>query len=153
VSLSSFGREIAASRNVDAHAPRDGPDMSVRCLIVDDNHGFLETASRVLSDGGISVVGVATTTADALARARETQPDVALVDIVLGSESGFDLARQLADEARSAPLKVILISTHAAEDFADLIEASPAIGFLPKSQLSGAAIERIVAEGDGSQNR
>jgi DNA-binding NarL/FixJ family response regulator len=128
-------------------------DVSVRCLVVDDSPGFLETASKVLREGGISVVGVAGTSAEALALARETNPDIALVDIILGSESGLELARQLAAEADSARLKVILISTHSAEDFADLIAASPAIGFLSKARLSPAAVERLLAEADGGDDR
>jgi DNA-binding NarL/FixJ family response regulator len=127
--------------------------MSVRCLIVDDNQGFLETASRVLTDGGITVVGHAATSAEALARAQDTKPDVVLLDIMLGSESGLDLARQLAAETHLDPAKVILISTHTAEDFADLIAATPAIGFLPKSRLSAAAVEELLAEGSGGDDR
>jgi CheY-like chemotaxis protein len=127
--------------------------VSVRCLIVDDSPAFLETASRVLSDGGIAVVDVAATTAEALARARENEPDVVLVDLMLGSESGLDLARQIAEERHSGRTRVILISTHSAEDFADLIAATPAIGFLPKSRLSAGAIEQLLAEADGSENR
>jgi DNA-binding NarL/FixJ family response regulator len=118
-------------------------------MVVDDNPGFLETASKVLSRGGLTVVGSATTSADALARVRETQPDVVLVDILLGSESGLDLARQLAAESESQRTKVILIPTHSAEDFADLIAASPAIGFLPKSRLSSEAVEELLAERPG----
>ena len=119
-------------------------------MVVDDNPGFLETASTVLSRGGLTVVGSAATSVDALARVRETQPDVVLVDILLGSESGLDLARQL--EADSPGTKVILISTHSAEDFVDLIAASPAIGFLPKSRLSAGAVEELLAESDGSKD-
>ena len=47
----------------------------------------------------MTVVGVASTSADALRYAVELQPDVALVDIVLGDESGFDLAQQLVRRA------------------------------------------------------
>jgi DNA-binding NarL/FixJ family response regulator len=119
--------------------------MSVRCLIVDDNPGFLETASRVLTGGGMTVVGTAGTGAEALAKARETRPDIVLVDIMLASESGFDLAQQLVEELESS-VKVVLISTHSAEDFADLVEASPAIGFVPKSRLSASAVNDILSE-------
>jgi DNA-binding NarL/FixJ family response regulator len=122
-------------------------------MVVDDNPGFVEAASKVLSSGGLTVVGTAATSADALARARETEPDVVLVDIDLGPESGLDLARQLAAESDRHGTKVILISTHSAEDFADLITASPAIGFLPKSQLSGTAVEELLAESDSSDDR
>jgi DNA-binding NarL/FixJ family response regulator len=67
--------------------------MPLRCLIVDDNAQFME-ASRILLEGqGVSVVGVAMTAAEGLRGAEELQPDVVLVDINLGADSGFDLAR------------------------------------------------------------
>ena len=75
-----------------------------------------------------------------------------LVDIVLGSESGFDLARRLTAATGPPGAAVILISTHSEEDFADLIAASPAIGFLPKWKLSARSIEGLLRErGDGRQ--
>src|SRR6266480_7859194 len=39
--------------------------MSVRCMVVDDNPGFLESASKVLNSGGLTVVGTAATIASA----------------------------------------------------------------------------------------
>jgi CheY-like chemotaxis protein len=120
--------------------------MRLRCLVVDDSYDFLRAARTVLESGGMTVVGATTSSAEALLQVRETSPDVVLVDIVLGSESGFDLARQLttATGPRGAP--VILISTHGEDDFADLIAASPAIGFLPKWKLSAKAIEDLLGE-------
>jgi DNA-binding NarL/FixJ family response regulator len=112
------------------------------CLIVDDNASFLEVAVSVLEREGISVVGTASSIEEALRLAHELHPDVALVDIMLGKESGFDLARRL-DEIRSGVV-AILISTHAEADFAELIDHAPAAGFVPKSELSAAAICRLV---------
>ena len=63
---------------------------------------------------------------------------VCLVDIDLGGESGFELARRLG------PARVIMISTHAASDYEDLIEASPAIGVLDKAALSAAAVRELL---------
>ena len=37
-------------------------------------------------------------------------------------------------------MPTILISTHAEEDFAELVAASPALAFIPKAVLSGNAI-------------
>jgi DNA-binding NarL/FixJ family response regulator len=85
-------------------------------------------------------VGVCTTAAEALRKAEELQPDVALVDIMLAGESGFELARNLVEHVRDGGPAVILVSTHAEADFGDLIAESPAIGFLPKSELSADAI-------------
>jgi len=118
----------------------------VRCLVVDDYAPFLEAASSLLQLQGIAVVGVATTGAEALRRAEELWPEVILVDINLGAESGFELAEQLYRDRHSVP--VILISTHAEQDFADMIEASPAVGFLCKSALSPGAIRDFTGLAD-----
>jgi DNA-binding NarL/FixJ family response regulator len=118
--------------------------MPVRCLIVDDSNAFLETASALLERQGVMVVGVASNTAGALQQARALQPDVILVDIGLGDESGFDLARLLARDGQGGSAKVILISTRDEADYTELIAESPAAGFLAKSELSAQGIGRIL---------
>jgi DNA-binding NarL/FixJ family response regulator len=112
--------------------------VQLRCVIVDDNPSVLIAARGLLEREGISVVGVAANSAEALDAVAELRPDVVLVDIDLGGESGFDLARRLDGAS------VILISTHAERDYADLIEASPAVGFLAKSELSASAIRAVL---------
>jgi CheY-like chemotaxis protein len=119
--------------------------VTLRLLIVDDNASFLTSASAILGRGGLDVVGVASSTTAALALAAELHPDVALVDIHLAGESGFDLARRLREARPSDQPQVVLMSTHAEEDFADLIEASPAVGFVAKSRLSAAAVTALLA--------
>ena len=115
--------------------------VTVTCLIVDDSARFLELASSLLERHGIEVVGTACSAAEGLSRAAELQPDVVLVDIDLGGDSGFELTRDLAGVERSS---VILISSHAEVDFADLIDASPAVGFIPKAELSARAVHDLV---------
>jgi DNA-binding NarL/FixJ family response regulator len=123
--------------------------VTLRCLIVDDSLRFLAAARGLLERQGMAIVGVASTGAQALRLAEQLRPDVTLVDIDLGGESGLYVARELSGVASSIP--VILISTHAEEDFASLIAASPAIGFLPKAALSAAAIRDMLARpGDGT---
>jgi DNA-binding NarL/FixJ family response regulator len=118
--------------------------VRARCLIVDDNRSFLAAARMLLERQGLTVAGVASTAAGAIGEARRLRPDVVLVDLMLGPESGFDVARRLVDEHGRGPA-VILISTHAEADFADLIAGTPAAGFVSKSELSAGAIERILA--------
>jgi len=113
-------------------------------LIVDDSWLFLEAARGRLAREGLRVVGVAATSAEALRRAEELRPEVVLVDLMLGGESGFELVRRLAAQHRGDGPAVILISTYAAADFARPIAESPATGFLPKQKLSADAIRRIV---------
>jgi DNA-binding NarL/FixJ family response regulator len=121
----------------------------VRCLIVDDSPGFVAAARSLLERDGITVVGVASTIADALEHFRELQPDVTLVDIDLGGESGFELAEKLDSVRDHARSSVILVSTHAEQDFADMIASSPAAGFLPKSGLRTEAIRELVGRSAG----
>jgi DNA-binding NarL/FixJ family response regulator len=118
--------------------------MAFRVLIVDDNRAFLEAARVLLERQGLSVVGVALTSAEAFSQAEQLQPDLILVDIMLGEESGFELARDLIGRDQASGASVILISTHAEADFADLIAESPAKGFLPKSELSADALLQIL---------
>jgi DNA-binding NarL/FixJ family response regulator len=117
-------------------------DVARRCLIVDDNAEFLDAARKLLQQQGISVVGVASTSADALALAAHLRPEVVLVDVDLGRESGLDLARSLAKTCE--PVEVILISAYAEKDLCDLVEESPAVGFVSKSVLSRQAIDDLL---------
>jgi DNA-binding NarL/FixJ family response regulator len=126
--------------------------MTLSCLIVDDSAPFLASARGLLERQGLTVVGVASTSTQALQQTTTLSPDVVLVDIGLGDESGFDLARRLSTGAARRP-DVILISTRSAEDYADLIAQSPAIGFLPKSHLSGRAIHRLLGGQHGETVR
>jgi DNA-binding NarL/FixJ family response regulator len=116
----------------------------LRYLIVDDSRHFRAAARVLLRREGMAVVGVAANSAEAMQRVEELRPDVVLVDIDLGGESGLELARRLHRNADPAPARVILISTHSEQDYAELISSSPAVGFLPKAELSAAAIRRLL---------
>jgi DNA-binding NarL/FixJ family response regulator len=115
----------------------------LRCLIVDDNASFLDASRSLLERQGLSVLGVASTGAEALRLAAELAPDLILLDVDLGEENGFAVARQLTG-AGGATTNVILISTHPEDDFAELLADNPAVGFIAKSDLSVAAIERLL---------
>ena len=123
--------------------------MPLRCLIVDDNSDFLQTAGELLRRDGFDVVGVASNTADALARAAELEPDLALVDVYLGDEDGIDLARRLTSGADGVRCPVILISTYAEADLGNATEPLPAAGFVRKTRLSGTAIRRVLEAAGG----
>jgi CheY-like chemotaxis protein len=127
--------------------------MAIRCLIVDDSQRFAQVAVELLEEDGIDVLGVADGGDEALRLARELRPDLALVDIDLGAESGLDVARRLCSGEHGVPAgAVILISTHAEEEFAELVAASPAVGFLAKAELSADAIQALLGGSETGAN-
>jgi CheY-like chemotaxis protein len=91
---------IPASRNATTRYAWHHDRVSIRCLLVDDSDVFLKTVSGLLQREGLTVAGVASNSAEALRQARALRPDVILVDIGLGDESGLDLARLLAQDGQ-----------------------------------------------------
>jgi CheY-like chemotaxis protein len=125
----------------------------IRCLIVDDNSAFMAAARVLLEREGLVVAGCASNSAEALVETERLRPDVVLVDISLGEESGFDLVRRLREDGGvGSEAAVVMISTRAEEDVADLVAESPVSGFVSKSDLSASAIRRLV-DGDLSARR
>ena len=119
----------------------------MRCLLVDDNSAFVETACLLLAREGVVVAGTASSIAEALRQVGALRPDVVLVDIALGDENGFELASRLAGGDSGNGTAVIMISTRGGADYADMVADSPAAGFLAKNELSAAAIQQILRQG------
>jgi CheY-like chemotaxis protein len=138
-----------ASTHANQHISCDPGSVALRCLIVDDQLSFCEAARELLEGQGLTVVGYATSSAEALRSVRELRPEVALVDIDLGPDSGFDLASRLADNVNGESTRVILLSTHDEREFVKLIESSPAVGFLAKTELSAERIYQLLEPADG----
>jgi two-component system, NarL family, nitrate/nitrite response regulator NarL len=133
-----------------AGRPRCDPrrDVPWRCLIVDDSPRFGVEARTLLEQQGLTVVGVASSGDEAVRLTEALRPELALVDISLGGESGFDVARRLADGANDRPPAIILVSTYDEQEFSGRIAASPAVGFIAKTELSVERIRRLL-DADG----
>ena len=140
------GRGVRAARNAPILHGADHGVVTLRILIVDDHDGFREVARRALVADGMEVVGTAASCAEALAASRELRPAVVLVDVHLGSESGFDVARRIAGAAPGPA--VVLMSTRSEEELAEQVSGSGAAGFIPKQRLSADAIRAVLAECD-----
>jgi DNA-binding NarL/FixJ family response regulator len=124
--------------------------VKLRTLLVDDSETFIVSARRLLESQGIEIVGTATGGTEALELAAALSPDLALVDIELGEEDGIALTDEL--RSRSPATQVVLISTYSSDDMREMISTSSAVGFLPKSRLSEAAI-RALLNGDQREAR
>jgi CheY-like chemotaxis protein len=143
-SLAHTSEGFYASTHADLDISCDPGSVALRCLIIDDQPGFCEAARELLEGQGLTVVGCATSASEAVRSVRELRPEVALVDIDLGADSGFDLARRLADDVDGYSPRVILVSTHDEREFVKLIAASPAIGFIAKTELSAERIYQLL---------
>jgi DNA-binding NarL/FixJ family response regulator len=111
-------------------------------LIVDDHPRFRATARRALECDGWTIVGEAADGTRALAEAQRLLPDLVLLDIGLPDVSGLVVARRLAEA--TPQVAVVLVSTQDAGDFEELATAHGARGFLPKADLSGDALDRLL---------
>ena len=127
-----------------------GGAMPLTCLIVDDSLEFFEAARELLADDGITVVGFAATSDQAINVTSALRPDVALVDIDLGAESGFQVAQRLAELPHGGP-PVVLISAESGSELAELVDASGALGFVSKTDLSGEAVRKLLARAESGR--
>jgi len=123
---------------------------SAAILIVDDHDGFRAFARVMLEADGFTVTEAATG-AEATEAARMARPGLVLLDIQLPDFDGFEVARRLAGQA-GGPV-IVLTSTREASDYGSRITSSPAAGFLPKDQLSGAALRRFLARAAAGEGR
>jgi len=111
-------------------------------LIVDDHASFRASARMLLESEGFEVVGEAEDGASAIAAAADLRPELVLVDVHLPDLDGFDVAARLAEN--SEPPQVVLTSSRDASDFGPLVARSGALGFVPKSELSGETLSALI---------
>jgi two-component system nitrate/nitrite response regulator NarL len=122
---------------------RDTPSVTPTTLIVDDHDAFRVRARRLLEAGGLDVIGEAADADAAIAAVDRLRPELVLLDIDLGTASGFDVARRLTQDDDGPD--VILISSHEYLDFGAEIAACGARGFLAKDALSVAAVQKALS--------
>jgi DNA-binding NarL/FixJ family response regulator len=118
--------------------------MSRTIVIVDDHDGFRSWAREVLGTEGFDVVGEAADGASAIEAVLALHPEVVLLDVQLPDIEGFEVAERIAGTT-----SVVLTSSRDALDYGSRIDRSPAVGFLPKADLTGAALEAVL-RGEGS---
>jgi len=116
--------------------------MTPSVLIVDDHARFRRTARRALERDGWMIAGEAEDGAGALRAARALEPDIVLLDVGLPGTSGLEVARRL--RAAMPQLVIVVISTHDSADYHELAVANGARGFLPKAELTGAALDALL---------
>jgi DNA-binding NarL/FixJ family response regulator len=117
-------------------------DVNRSVLIVDDHASFRRFARRSLELAGFEVVGEAADGTSAIDETCRLAPDVVLLDVLLPDVSGLEVARRLAP---CESTRVVLTSSRGAEEFGVALDEAEADGFIPKNELSGASLARLLA--------
>jgi DNA-binding NarL/FixJ family response regulator len=117
--------------------------MDLTTLIVDDHAGFRASARVLLELEGFRVVGEAADGAAAVMAAEALLPDLVLLDVQLPDTDGFAVAREIL--GRSPTIDIVLVSSRDESDYGDSVALSGARGFVPKAELSGAALGVVLS--------
>jgi DNA-binding NarL/FixJ family response regulator len=117
--------------------------MPTTVHIVDDHAGFRRAARSLLEAEGYDIIGESATGGEALEAVARLHPNVVLLDIGLPDVDGIEVSTRLT---REDPTRmIVLTSTRDATECAPLAKTCGARGFIPKSELSGAAIAKLAA--------
>jgi len=111
-------------------------------LIIDDDPRFRMQATDLLEADGFTVIGRAVDGTSGLKSAKALRPDFVLLDIGLPDMEGFEVARDLATDG--PPPLVVLTSSRDARAYGRRLTSGDCLGFIPKEQVSGAAIRALV---------
>ncbi len=111
-------------------------------LIVDDHPSFRAGARAILEAEGHEVIGEAEDGESAIEAVARLHPEVVLLDVQLPGIDGFEVTRRLTSNG-GGPC-VVLVSSRDASDFGPLVAGSGACGFVPKNELTGAAISALL---------
>jgi DNA-binding NarL/FixJ family response regulator len=121
---------------------RNRAAMLKRVLIVDDHRQMRAAVRGALEADGWQVVGEAATGDSALTVLEESDVDVVLLDVGLPDISGLQVARKIT--GHRPDVAVVMTSTQDRADYRGLALRCGARGFVPKSRLSGSALEAVL---------
>ncbi|MFI9642473.1 response regulator [Micromonospora sp. NPDC051925] len=125
--------------------------MTIRVLLADDQK-LLRAGFRVLveSAADLTVVGEAATGREAVDLARETRPDVVLMDIRMPVLDGLAATREISGEADLAGVRVLILTTFEVDEYVFEALRAGASGFLGKGVEPAELLDaiRTVAAGE-----
>ncbi|MFC7532051.1 response regulator [Actinoplanes sp. GCM10030250] len=128
-----------------------GGDVAIRVLLADDEK-LVRSGFRLLLDteDDITVVGEATTGAEAVEQARAVRPDVVLMDIRMPRLDGIEATRQIAATNGLRDVRVLILTTYDTDAYVfDGLQAG-ASGFLLKDAGPAELLHaiRVIAAGE-----
>jgi DNA-binding NarL/FixJ family response regulator len=120
----------------------DHRPVATRVFIVDDHQPFRAAARLALERAGFDVVGEAADGGSALTGITRVRPELVLLDVNLPDLDGFDVAARLA--GLGCPSAIVFVSAGDGPAQRRRVAASPALGFLPKSEFSVTALTELI---------
>lgn len=103
----------------------------IKVLTIDDNPVIIRLNESLLRSEGYEVLS-ATDGMEGLIKARDAQPDVIFLDVILPGMHGFELYRELKKDARTRSIPVVYVTASGLEDVADSEPAIRAEGYIVK---------------------
>lgn len=124
-----------------------GASRAIRILVVDDHPIVRRGLVDLFNDtDGLQVSGEASTTKEALNAVEASRPDVAVIDLSLGTENGLDLVTALAPS--EPPIRLLVLSGHDEQLYADRALRAGALGYIMKDRPATeliAAVRRVAS--------
>ena len=122
----------------------------LRILIADD-HGLVRRGARALlqAQQGWRVVGEAANGREAVEKAKEMKPDVAVVDISMPELDGVEVARQILEAVPDA--KVLVLTMHESDQMVQRALGAGAHGYILKSDLTDSLPKAVKAIAEGKR--
>ena len=123
----------------------------IRVVLADDQ-ALVRAGFRVLLDSAadIEVVGEAASGEEAVVQARDTRPDVVLMDIRMPNTDGLEATRRIASDPGLAGVRVLILTTFEVDEYVFEALRSGASGFVVKDMEPAELLQavRVVARGD-----
>lgn len=115
--------------------------MKKRILIVDDSFYMRTMLKNMLSDAGYEVVGEAPNGQTALQLAKETNPDLITLDVILPDNTGLDILKGIKQD--QPDMKVIIVSAVGQEIIVNEAIESGALSYIVKPFSEEKVLETV----------
>lgn len=115
--------------------------MRVRVLLADDHVMVRQGLKALIEHDGLDVVGEAADGHEAIRKAKELHPDVAVLDLSMPLLNGLDAAREIAQQ--SPKTKTILLTMHAEDQYVMEALRAGIRGYVLKSQAPSDLMQAI----------
>lgn len=111
-------------------------------LVADDSREVLEAAESVLREGGYHVI-TAADGAETLKVVRQEHPDLVVLDLLMPKMTGFDVLREIRQDARVEGTPVLVMSGVYKDNVLGFLQQLGAQGFLEKQNLRDSLLFRV----------